>query len=162
MGRVRGGDKALKHIADLARRLNKKATLDVGFFEDATYPDGTSVAEVAAAQNYGTDRIPARPFFSNMVRTKSSGWPGALVNIMRANDFDADRSLDLLGQGIVEQLQQSIRDTNSPPLAEATLKARGVDPSTKYNPSDPATFGAKPLIHTAVMINSAGHKVKKG
>ena len=93
---VRGGDKLENALRDVAARLGGKKTLRVGFLEDATYPAGkpkalraaykarkkagekgavggalygTSVAMVAAIQNYGAPRagIPPRPFFNNMI-----------------------------------------------------------------------------------------------
>jgi hypothetical protein len=42
-------------------------------------------------------------------------------------------------------LQQSIRDTNDPPLAQATIARKGF---------------AKPLIDTSVMINSVDYEVE--
>ncbi|MEY4296116.1 MAG: hypothetical protein RLY82_1804, partial [Pseudomonadota bacterium] len=37
-------------------------TVSVGFFPGATYPDGESVANVAAINEYGGRNTPARPF----------------------------------------------------------------------------------------------------
>ena len=49
-----------------------------------------------------------------------------------------------MGEGIKGQLQQSIRDTNAPPLAPATVSAKGF---------------AKPLIDSSNMINSVDYEV---
>lgn len=171
MATVKGGTKLEAALAKIAARLSSGGTLRVGFLENATYPDGTSVAMIAAVQNFGAPNnrmfggppapIPARPFFSNMVARKSGGWPKAISTLLVANHYDADRTLQLMGIGIKDQLQQSIHETNSPPLSRVTLSRRGVNPDMKYNPKDPATFGAKPLIHTAVMLNAVDFEIAK-
>jgi len=125
----------------MLKKLRKGKTLDVGFMSDATYPDGTPVAMVAAIQNYGAPAagIPARPFFSNMVREKSPEWGESLGEVLKANDYDSDAAMKAMGLGIEGQLQDSIRATNSPPLAEATVDRKGFN---------------KPLIDTAHLLNS--------
>lgn len=142
---VRGGEKFEAALAKIAAKLNSKSTLRVGFLEDATYPDGQSVAEVAFWNNYGTKTIPARPFFSNMVAEKSKEWPKAMLGLLKSTNLDEQKTLELTGQAIKEQLQQSIKDTNLPPLAQSTIDAKGFD---------------KPLIHHSVMINSANFDIK--
>lgn len=161
MVKIVGGQKLQAALDKLSADVAQPMTLRVGFLEGATYPDGTSVALVAAAQNFGTGKIPPRPFFSNMVRTKSGGWPAALAKILKSNNFNAADGLKLMGEGIVGQLRQSIVDTNSPPLAESTLKSRGVA-GMVFNPSDQSTFGAKPLVRTGHMLNSADYEVEEG
>lgn len=147
MATIRGGEKFEAALREMAAAVSKPATLRVGFLEGATYPDGTSVAMVAAIQDFGAPAvgIPPRPFFRNMVRTKSPGWPAAIAKLLRANRYDAEKTLGQVGEGIRGQLQQSIRDTNEPPLAPATIAAKGFD---------------KPLIETAHLINSADYEVK--
>lgn len=149
MAVVKGGDRANKAIRKLAERLARPVTLRVGFLENARYPDGTSVAMVAAIHNYGAPRanIPPRPFFSNMVADKSPEWPAAISNLLQQNNYDIVRALELAGEAIKGQLQQSIRDTNSPPLRPATIARKGF---------------AKPLVHTGHMLNSVAYAVKVG
>lgn len=117
--------------------------MKVGFLDKATYPDGTSVALVAATQNFGSPSrgIPPRPFFSNVIRDKSASWGASLVAILRVQQYDVDVSLALVGEGIAGQIRTSIQELNEPPLADATVARKGF---------------AKPLIDTAVMINSVG------
>jgi hypothetical protein len=137
----KGGDKLKSVLERMAKRAGKAQKLDVGFMSGATYPDGTPVAMVAAIQNYGAPSagIPARPFFSNMVREKSPEWGESLGEVLKANDYDSDAALKAMGMGIEDQLQQSIRDTNSPPLAETTVERKGFN---------------KPLISSGHMLNS--------
>lgn len=145
---ISGGAKLEKALAEISRRVDKATAVRVGFLEGATYPDeyGTPVATVAAVQNFGAPSrgIPPRPFFSNMIRDKSPGWGPSLGRILKANNYDADTALDLMGEGIKGQLQQSIVDTNEPPLAESTIAAKGFE---------------KPLIDTGHMFNSVDYEV---
>lgn len=143
---LNGGEKLEAALAELAQKVSTPGTLRVGFLANATYPDGKPVAMIAAIQDYGAPGtgIPPRPFFRNMIAAKSSEWPTAMAALLQTHNFDTRRVLELTGEAIKGQLQQSIRDTNSPPLKPATIKRKGF---------------AKPLIDTSVMINSVDWEV---
>ena len=143
---IKGGEKLKAALDKIAQSVTKPATLQVGFLEGATYPDGKSVAMVAAIQNFGAPArgIPPRPFFSNMVKDKSPEWPEALGKVLVAKSYDATAALELIGQGIKGQLQQSVVDTNSPPLSPRTIARKG---------------SSKPLIEHGVMLNAVDYKV---
>ena len=162
MATVTGGDKIADKLRAFTDRLTNAQSVNVGFLENSTYPDGTSVPMVAAIQEYGAPKvgIPARPFFRNAIAKHKNEWPKAIADLLKANDYDALRTLQLTGEAVAGQIKQSIVDTNSPPLAESTLRRRGVDPGMKYNPKDISTFGAKPLIDTGVMFASVEYEVK--
>lgn len=146
MAEVTGGQEFERRMAEIARMLGGGAALKVGFLSKATYPGGTPVAVIAAIHNYGAPRagIPPRPFFSNMVKDKSPEWPAAIANLLRKNDYHAERVLRLAGEAIAGQLRQSIVDTNEPPLAPSTIARKGF---------------AKPLIDTGHMFNSVDYEV---
>lgn len=146
MASVTGGAGLERALKQLDARLRNKHAVKVGFLADASYPDGTSVALVAATQNFGAPSIgiPARAFFSNVIRDKSASWGSSLVAILRTQNYDVTASLALLGEGIAGQIRTSIQELNEPPLADATVARKGF---------------AKPLIDTAVMINSVGVEV---
>jgi hypothetical protein len=149
MAAIKGGDKLAIALAKIAAGVSKPGTLSVGFLEGATAPNGDSIPERAANNEFGTPNaehpIPPRPFFRNMIAAKSPEWPAAVGNLLKANDYDATKALDIAGEAIEGQLRQSIIDTNSPPLAEATIAAKGF---------------SKPLIETSDMINAVSHIVK--
>lgn len=142
MAVIRNGKKLDDELRRLGRKIGRGAALRVGFLENATYPDGRSVAMVAAANNFGTAKIPARSFFSNMVADKSPAWGRTLANLIEKHGVE--KAMNLMGEGIRGQLQESIRETNEPPLAPATIKRKGFD---------------KPLIETSNMINSVDYEV---
>lgn len=157
--KVKGGDKALGSIKKIADTVKETAVskLRVGFLEGATYPDGTSVGEVAAFNEYGRMvkvkgedgseesyyQLP-RPFFRNMIAEKKAGWPAAIAALMRTSGYNAHFALLQAGEGIAGQLRQSITDFSSPPLAESTIKAKGF---------------SKPLVDTGHMLNSVDYEV---
>lgn len=145
--KLTGGQVLEQKLEDLARNLRSGATVSVGFLDNATYPDGTSVALVAAVQDFGSlsQGIPPRPFFRNMVQAESPGWPNALAKLLVANNYDANLALGQMGAGIAGQLRQSIVNTNSPPLAPATIARKG---------------HAKPLVDTGHMLQSVDFEVK--
>lgn len=58
-----GGDKLEQRLSEIAARIGRTGTVRVGFLEGATYPDGTSVAMVAALLNFGISNGKAWPFF---------------------------------------------------------------------------------------------------
>lgn len=146
MATIRGGDKLQTTLAGMAKKLSNKNTVRVGFLEKARYPDGKSVAMIAAIQDFGAPGagIPPRPFFRNMIAAKKGEWPAAVAGLLRTTNYDAEKVLRLTGEAISGQLRQSIIDTNAPPLAASTIRRKGFD---------------KPLIDTAHMINSIDYEV---
>lgn len=146
MATIRGGERMEAALRELSKKVSKPGTLRVGFLEGATYPDGTSVPLVAAIQNFGAPSrgIPPRPFFSNMVAAEAESWGPALGKVLAAADYDVPLSLGRMGEHIRGQLQQSIRDTDSPPLAQSTIDRKGFD---------------KPLVDTGHMLNSTDYEV---
>lgn len=161
MATTRGGDKFEMKLADMTRLATNARSVGIGFLAEAKYPDGTPMAMIAAIQDFGAPNagIPPRPFFRNMIAAKRHEWGPAVRDLLLDNGYDALRTLQLAGEAIAGQLRQSIVDTNSPPLAESTLRARGVG-GMVYNPKKSSTFGAKPLIDTGHLFNSVDYEVK--
>jgi len=126
---IKGGEKLATRLAEIAMGLKTPARLKVGFMENATYPDGTSVALVAAVQEFGSpaNNIPPRPFFRNMVAAKSGEWPDAIAALLKAHNYDAVSVLNLTGGAISGQLQASIANFDAVPLKPSTVKAKGFD-----------------------------------
>lgn len=149
MAAIKGGDKLAAALAKISTNVNKAASVSVGFLEGATAPNGDSIPERAANNEFGTPNakhpIPPRPFFRNMIAGKSSEWPKAVGDLLKANGYDAEKTLGQAGEGIKGQLQQSIRDLTSPPLAESTIKHKGFD---------------KPLIEHGDLLNAVDYQVK--
>jgi hypothetical protein len=183
---IKGGDKLTAALVAMSANVKKAAKLRVGFLENAShYPkgEGLSVATVAAIQEFGapgaTFPIPPRPFFRPMVKDKSPEWPAAIANLLKANDYDAEKALTIAGHAIGSQLQQSIIDTNDPPLSEVTLMLRKMrsEGGGSFRVTRRTVFeairrvragetsglsgtGAKPLIDTGHLYNSVDSEVE--
>jgi hypothetical protein len=149
---LKGGDKLRAKLAEIAKKIEGEHELRVGFLEGATYPDeaGTPVAMVAWWLNYGTKTAPPRPFFTNMVKTKSSKWGDELATILQQNDFDVDTSLEIMGERISGQLREAITDLDAPALSPITLMIR------KMRIDDPH------LIVTGATVGEAARRVAAG
>jgi hypothetical protein len=147
MATLKGGDKLEAALAKIAKNLTKAAAVDVGFLEDATYPDGTSVAMVAAIQEFGAPKanIPPRPFFRGMIQDKSPEWPVLIAKELKATDYDAKVTLARIGDYMVGELQEAINDFSGAPLSPKTVKKKG---------------SSKQLVDTKVMLRSANRRVK--
>jgi hypothetical protein len=144
--KISGGDKLEAALKRIATNLEKAASVDVGFMGGATETDGTLVAAVAAYNEFGTTTIPPRPFFRSAIAKNSAQWPDQIAGALKANDYDSAKALDLVGQEIQEEIQQSIIETNLPPLAPSTIARKG---------------SAKPLVDTATMLNGVTHRVRQ-
>jgi len=66
------------------------------------------VATVAWWNNNGNARIPARPFFSNMIAEKSPSWGSELAVMFRDSGYNSKVALNLLGTRINDQLVHAI------------------------------------------------------
>ncbi len=176
--KLKGGEKLERFLKDLSAKVQKGATLNVGFLEGATYPDGKSVAMVAAIQEFGAPgaSIPPRPFFRTMIDKESSSWGDKLAAALEATGYDADKALRILGEDIAGALRQSIIDTNSPALSEITLmlrKMKADNPDLKITGKtvgeaarrlaegeEPTGVSTKPLVDSGHLLGSVDYEVK--
>jgi hypothetical protein len=147
LAEVKGGDKLERVLRELSRKVSDGATLRAGFLAGATYPNGTPVATVAAVHNWGAPAkgIPPRPFFSNVVKAGQKTWGGILANLLKTNQMDARKALQLMGEGIKGQIQTEIGSGKFVPLKPATVRRKGF---------------AQTLIDTGHMQNSVDFEVK--
>lgn len=124
------------------QELNFKVNANTGESRFARADKANFAQTVSIPEHIVT--VPARPFFRNMIDTKAPGWGGKVAKVLKATDYDAKATLDTMGELIQGQLQGSIRDLTSPPLAASTVRAKGF---------------AKPLIDTGTMLRSVDHEV---
>jgi len=189
MGKVRGGNQAVRRLRELGKKIENAEKLRVGFLKNATYPDGTPVAKIAATHEFGgevivpehqatvyfhhnertgeiknkftkkgksnfsqeitipahTITIPVRSYFRSMIAEKSPLWGDQVAAILKATGYDSQKTLELLGEKIKSDLQQSIINLKEPPNAKSTVRKKGFD---------------NPLIETSHMLNSVDYEVK--
>lgn len=141
-----GGDKLQAALDEIGKKMS--GTLQVGFFEGETYPDGESVPTVAFKNEFGDreENIPPRPFFRTMIAKESPQWGKTLSGFAKASDYDGQKSLNDLGQIMIEQLTSSINGWTTPPNSAETIKRKGFN---------------KPLIETDKLLKSPAFKVSE-
>lgn len=178
MAQISGGAALNDALRKMTRKLKTASVVRVGFLEGATYPDGTSVATVAALQNFGAPGagVPAHPFFTTMIAEKSPDWGRRFLNTLERAGYNAEAALNLFGEGMVSQLRRSIIDMNSPALSPVTVLLRD-----RFRDHDEITFAdvqqarrdvaagkgvvangalAKPLVWTGHMLASVDKEVE--
>jgi len=179
MATMRGGDKVAEKLRVLVAKLDKPGVVRVGFLENAKYQDGTPVAMVAAIQDGGAPSrgIPPRPFFRNMIADHKAEWPAQIAAVLKDNDYDAEKTLGIMGANIAGRLRESIINTNEPPLSPVTVMLRGMRSQAKYKgkafgdiigeavarvAAGKTNYGAstKALIDTDHMYESVDYEVK--
>lgn len=150
---VSGGQKyraALQKIAAL--KLGVKA----GIFKGATTTDGKSIPEYAAYNEFGTSRIPARPFMRQTLETKQDSWKSFLGNALDYDEISknqAENAMGLLGEVMKADIQQTIQKGSFVPNSPKTIarkRAKG-----KVEPDHP-------LIDTGQMLAAVGSEVIHG
>lgn len=122
---LKGGDRTKAVLARIGTQVGKGGVVKVGFLATSRYPDGTYIAQVAFWNEFGTTRAPARPFFRGMIADKSPTWGKALSKNLKATNYNSERTLGLMGQGIADQLTESIVNWSQPPNADSTVARKG-------------------------------------
>lgn len=146
MGVKRSGS-AAQALAELRKKLGNGDVLRVGFLENARYPDGQYVADVAYQNEFGRPdhNQPPRPFFRIAIRKGKANWAHNFGVALKATDYNLKASFALVGEDMVGTIVHSINALTSPPLAPSTIARKGFD---------------KPLINTAHMTRSVAYDVQ--
>lgn len=146
---------ALGAIADRAGAAHVR----VGFLEGATYEGedasqpGLPVAQVAFWNEFGKDggddtpSQPPRPFFRRMIAEVTPQVSKKMEGALEWANYDAAKTLTVLGDWLHDELVDSINKLVDPPLSPVTIAIK------KFS---------KPLIHHKIMINSVGYEVVQG
>lgn len=152
----------------------------VGWFENSAYPDGTPVAYVAAIQELGSPsrRIPSRSFMRSTAMEKDKAWRNKANEIsaaILAKKITPQQGMDLLCMQAEGDIAETISKIQSPPLSEITLGARKYRQMGKKvtgrtigeiarklaeGKLDISGVSTKPLVDSAIMINSLTHTVE--
>ena len=143
-GIVRGGENINRFIKQNKIQWGVKK-VDIGFFDEAKYPNGTQVAAVAAWNEFGTKNAPERPFFRNAIAEAAEPLKRALKEQVDPENMQVDRRVGkILGQIVEDAIKDSITTLKAPPNAPSTIALKG---------------SSNPLIDTATMRNSVATKV---
>lgn len=135
----------IDEISQELKPLANKNQLRVGFFETSKYDDGTFVADVAKNNEFGTLKIPSRPFFRNAIENNTKKWINFLAKDLVKSE-NAAMSYNRLGEVARGDIVKSINQTNSPANSPITIEAKG---------------SSKPLIDTGFLRANVTFKVGK-
>lgn len=106
-----------------------------------------TVADVAVFNEYGTGRIPARPFMRETIE-QTDNWAAESVKVHNAviDGKDPYEVAELLGQKAASDVQDAIYDGDFVPNSPATIKKKG---------------SSKPLIDTSQLVGSITYVVEE-
>ena len=145
------GKKIVKELEELA-----KLEVAVGYQEGVSYPDGTSVVEVALYNELGTVHSPSRPF----IRDSLNGHKQEIEQFMQqqaksiVNGKRAEEILKEIGVFQKELIQKEIADGNFVPNSPKTIRIK----EKKGNGSGGTPI---PLIDTGLMRQSVNFVVRE-
>ena len=143
----------LKQFEKKITTLNKKEVA-VGFpagkgLGTPYYKTGASVIQVAIWNNYGTRRIPPRPFFdlgAIRIQRELHLIADADIRLCLQGKLDATTMMNQWGVKSKGIIQEQILNTSSPPDAPRTIAKKG---------------SAHPLIDTGHMMQSVTYVIRK-
>jgi hypothetical protein len=134
---LNGFRKALKAIADDAERLNAKA----GWLANSPpYEDGTSVAYVAAIQEYGAPEVGilARPFIGPTIKENKAKWKKRLAKGLKnaiSKGGDAGQTFEAVALEMAGDMKAMIAQGSFAPLSPVTLMIRKIKQENKGDAS---------------------------
>lgn len=110
---------------DRLKKIAQQKTIKarVGIIEPMTYPDGESVAEVGYWNEYGTDKIPPRPFFRTAVENNRDKLGPMFVRAVQKHD--PETAMRMVCEHMVDELKTSVLTWTDPPNAPSTVKSKG-------------------------------------
>ena len=140
-----GFDRIMAAIPEL-----RGATVDIGIQEDAgVAEDGTTVAEYAFYNEFGTENIPARPFMRGTADEQRNRWYNFAersLNLVIEGKLGLTPALNMIGERAADDTRQYAVKLSTPPNADSTIAAKG---------------SSNPLVDTGRMVQSIRHVVKR-
>jgi hypothetical protein len=106
----------------------KRRGVKVGVLGDAERNDGQSMIDIAVYNEFGTEKIPPRPFIRGAYdsQTRELGrFKDRLMSQVLAGRVDTERALKILGEHHKGQIQKYMTALDDPPNAPATIEAKG-------------------------------------
>lgn len=134
------GWKAIKREVERAQRRE----VAVGILQGSNDSEGTSIAEYATYNEFGTEDVPSRPFmamsFDENVAAIDSDFQRQSKRLV-AGEVTADQALTVIGQKHAGRVQNTITGRNIlPVLAPSTIAAK--------------KGSTKTLVDTGAMVNA--------
>lgn len=114
-------------VLDLVRELggyDGRPTLRVGVMESArNEKTGKPVAPYAAANEFGTSRIPARPFLRSTIETNGGEWANYLGRAI-GHGVPLQDALELTGEKMKSDVKATIAGNMAPANAPGTIRRK--------------------------------------
>lgn len=153
---ISGGTKWQAYLERLAQKVQVRA----GVMEDATNDAHEPIAPYAAYNEFGTARIPPRPFMRKTLEREKENWIRN-VGAALANGLSPEQALELVGKRMAEDIQKTIDaaikngidDNADSTKLKKTKKVTGGKPGEKHVPG--------PLVDTGALLHSITHQVAK-
>lgn len=144
-------------LLDLVQELGDydgRATLRVGVMENARNIDtGEPVAPYAAANEFGTSRIPARPFLRSTIDAKGNEWADYLGRAIRAR-VSLQTALELTGEKMKSDVKATIAGNMAPANAPSTIRRK-----LRQEDEGGGMMHAGTLIETGSLLRSIEYEV---
>lgn len=139
-------DLGFAEIVRNVRELDGK-TVKAGILKDAgREPNGTSLVDVAIYNEFGTSRIPSRPFLRIATDRNKTTWQNESERIVDKVLAKHNPNFSILGRRMVENIRDVIGNKSLlAPNAPATIRKKGHD---------------KPLIDKGKLKSSVAYEVE--
>lgn len=131
-GKVRDTDKGFKALSVRIAGMAKPVPLKVGILADtgaqAHGDDAVTILQVALANEFGTDNIPARPFIRGYVDANEQRVKAMISKVeqeIAKGSMTREQGLNLLGQRLVAEIQDRMSKGIPPPNAPSTIERKG-------------------------------------
>ena len=149
--KITGGD---KYKAFLAKMAQIAGGVKSGILEGATNRvTGEPIAPYAVYNEFGTSRIPARPFMRTVAKEKPKKWVSSMVAHIKGKATNPEAwkgALVLAGESMKSDIKDSIQNGSWTPNAPATIAAK--KRKGKVEPDHP-------LIDTGQMLAAVSYEV---
>lgn len=137
-----------KFVKDLTEDLKSVKGAKAGWFEGKKYPDGLEIAKNALIQEYGTDKIPSRPFMRLTIAKNQEKWKKLIEEFYdpEGDGLDFETVMRRIGVVMAGDMKASIGSNIPPPNSPETIKRKG---------------SSRTLIDTGTLRNSIHSEVIK-
>lgn len=146
MGHVDDKDFGLQAIYNNLQKLSE-IEIKAGIQAGSVASDGSNLAEIAAYNEYGTDKIPSRPFLRNAIKDHDN-WNShvdSAVNLV-IDGMPPMQAAGLVGQAAEAGIRESILDGDFVPNAPSTIARKG---------------SSKPLIDKGTLVGAIRYKIEQ-
>lgn len=156
MAVVRDIDRGYRRILREFTRIGERQVLiGIRSKDGGEVPEGSplNLAQIAAVNEFGSEKVPDHPpersFLRSTMDVNAKAYATMVGDIIGASldgRLDLDKGLGLLGAKAVADVQQTMRDLDTPPNAPSTVARKGDD---------------NPLIDTGRLRQSIDWEIRK-